>query len=280
MIRRQVGREYWLITQDDHARVSGVLAEGLGNGRFGAPSSAAAVLGIGLHDCGWPMHDQDPTLNPQHQPLDVFESPRHIGLPVWEASARLASEKDPYAGLLVSLHGLALSALATGQSPLSRGSWDLSDPRARFELNRFQHGMIELQERLRGDLGMHIDRPLKLGLSEESDDPLERQLVYDFRWLQAMDQVSLAICCTKPPFESLSPVLPNLRDRAVIIKVQRPSAGLVMLWPWPFARDMVSVDVPFRRLRAERFADESEFRAAYAAAPIERFTVALQAHTI
>jgi hypothetical protein len=53
-----------------------------------------------------------------------------------------------------------------------------------------------------------------------------------------------------------------------------------MLWPWPFARDMVSVDVPFRRLRAERFADESEFRAAYAAAPIERFTVALQAHTI
>jgi hypothetical protein len=280
MIRRQVGREYWLITQDDHARVSGVLAGGLGNARFGAPSSDAAILGIALHDCGWPMHDRDPTLNAAHQPLDVFESPRYIGLPVWEASARLAAEKDPYAGLLVSLHGLALSALATGQSPVSRGTWDLSEPRARFELNRFQHGMIELQEKLRSALGMHIDRPLKLGLAEESDDPLERQLVYDFRWLQAMDQVSLAICCTKPPFESISPVMPNLRDRAVTMKVHRPSAGLVTLSPWPFARDMISVDVPFRRLRAERFADESEFRAAYAAAPIERFTVALQAHTM
>src|SRR5689334_3534931 len=101
MIRRQVGREYWLITQDDHARVSGLLAQGLGNGRFSAPSSDDAVLGIALHDCGWPIHDQSPTLNAQHQPIDVFESPRHIGLPVWEASATLAAERNAYAGLLV-----------------------------------------------------------------------------------------------------------------------------------------------------------------------------------
>src|SRR4051794_27947113 len=36
MIRRQVGQEFWLITQDDHAQVSGQLAAQLGNDRFAA----------------------------------------------------------------------------------------------------------------------------------------------------------------------------------------------------------------------------------------------------
>ena len=27
-------------------------------------------LGIALHDCGWPIHDERPTLNAKNQPLD------------------------------------------------------------------------------------------------------------------------------------------------------------------------------------------------------------------
>ena len=33
------------------------------------------ITGISLHDCGWPIHDERPTLNPDRIPLDVFESP-------------------------------------------------------------------------------------------------------------------------------------------------------------------------------------------------------------
>jgi hypothetical protein len=50
-------------------------------------------FGIELHDCGWPLHDERPTLNEAGLPLDVFESPRAIALEVWQASAERAAER-------------------------------------------------------------------------------------------------------------------------------------------------------------------------------------------
>src|SRR5436190_20287937 len=111
MIRRQVGDEFWLFAQHDHALLSGRLAEQFGNERFAVSAQRESVIrGVSLHDSGWPLHDEQPTLNKEDQPLDVFESPPHVGLTVWAESSRRATAADPYAGLLVSLHGLSLSA--------------------------------------------------------------------------------------------------------------------------------------------------------------------------
>src|SRR4051794_6588820 len=104
MIRRRVGNEYWLITQHDHALRSGELARHVGNKLFDAPTESA-IKGISLHDCGWPLHDDQPTLNAKHQPIDVFESTHEIALKVWQAGSERAVEAgDDYAALLVSLH--------------------------------------------------------------------------------------------------------------------------------------------------------------------------------
>ena len=74
MIRRHVADEFWLIAQHDHALLSGHLAEQIGGGEFERPAPRA-IRGIALHDCGWPLHDDEaPTLNERGQPLDVFES--------------------------------------------------------------------------------------------------------------------------------------------------------------------------------------------------------------
>src|SRR5215207_9949665 len=109
MIRRRVENEFWLITQHDHALLSGELAKHVGNKLFDPPSESA-IKGISLHDCGWPVHDDQPTLNSKHLPIDVFESTPEIGLKVWQAgSERAAAAGDDYAGLLVSLHVLSLS---------------------------------------------------------------------------------------------------------------------------------------------------------------------------
>lgn len=276
MIRRQVGKEYWLISQHDHAKVSGELAGYIGNSRFRPILTPGAILGISLHDSGWPIHDSAPTLNDEGKPRDVFESTREIALPVWEASADQAAEQDTYAGLLVSLHGLALSVYATGASPLAGHRWDLTDPRGKFEVNRFQHRMIEMQEIARQALGMRTDRPLKHGLADDSiDDPKERELVFNFRWLQAMDQLSLAICCTKPPFPQLGPVYESAGAAGIHLNTQRPDARLLHVDPWPFDRDEISVIVPCRRVPAERFVTDDEFRAAYGGAIPEQFTVSL-----
>ena len=280
MIRRTVENEHWLITQNDHAQLSGKLAESLGNERFAAPSSASAVLGIAMHDGGWALHDDAPTLDRDGQPLDVFQTPPAIGLAVWDASAERAASRDDYAGLLVSLHSLGLSVFVTETNPLGENSWDLADPRIKFELNRFQHKMIELQESLRQRLGLRTDRPLQHGLSNELADPREARLRFDFRWLGAMDRLSLAICCTKSPFASLDNIHPRPAAPATAIRVERPEPSIVRLDPWPFRSPRLEVQFPFRRLPARVWPGLADFRDGYSAAPIERFTVAVEPLTM
>src|SRR5688500_14994524 len=155
MIRKHVGGEFWLVTQNDHAILAAQLAERVGGRGYQAPVPSA-VRGIALHDCGWPLHDDDgPTLNPQGFPLDVFESPRHIAMRVWsEGARRAARDGDAYAALLVSLHTLSLSVYATSPTPLTHEKFDMSDATNRFEVNKFQQQQIELQEELRRALGM------------------------------------------------------------------------------------------------------------------------------
>src|SRR3954469_13395873 len=233
MIRRRVGDEFWLIPQHDHALLSGELARNFGNDRCAKPQAASSVLGVSLHDCGWPIHDECPTLNQNGFPLDVFETSPEIGLNVWTESAKRAGDQDTYAGLLVSLHSLSLSVLATSQV-FDNEQFDVNNARVRFEVNKFQHLQIEQQESLRKQLGMRTDIPLKIGLAEHSIDPKEHALEFDFRLLQAMDKLSLCICCTKPPFAKVEPLLDRPAGKTLALNVSRLDATKLVVNPWPF----------------------------------------------
>ena len=90
MIRHPQGTELLLFTQHDHALLSGRLAERIDGSSIAKPSPRA-VEGISLHDCGWPLHDDHPTLNPAGLPLHVFETPVSLATQVWSASARRAA---------------------------------------------------------------------------------------------------------------------------------------------------------------------------------------------
>ena len=93
MIRHRRGDEFLLITQDDHARLSGRFAELVGNDAFDPPAPAGPViLGVSMHDSGWPLHDDRPTLNAKGEPLHVLESPMSVATEVWAESARRAAE--------------------------------------------------------------------------------------------------------------------------------------------------------------------------------------------
>src|SRR5215207_9263839 len=150
VIRRQDQGDFLLVAQHDHALIACELAEQFGNGQFARPEPRESALrGVGLHDCGWPQHDDQPTVNNEGKPLDVFETPRQIALPVWTASAEKSSAADPYAGLLVSLHVLSLSVFASSQTSFEHEKFDLSEPSEKFAVSKFQHREIERQENLR-----------------------------------------------------------------------------------------------------------------------------------
>jgi hypothetical protein len=272
MIRREEKGDYLLITQHDHALLSGEMAEHFGNEYFATPDPReSAIRGVSLHDCGWPLHDNEPTLNRNGAPLDVFEVSREIGLKVWSASVDGAVAKDPYAGLLVSLHVLSLSVFATTQTNFEHEKWDLESGPDRFAVTKFQHREIERQEQLRMKLGLRTDKPMYHGLPKEVTQKKEDQLTFNIRMLQAMDVISLAACCTKPPSAQTQDVMTAPGAAPLRLNLQRDGND-VLVDPWPFGQPEIELMIPVTRVEGKKYAKVEDFRAAYAAGASEIVT--------
>jgi hypothetical protein len=263
MIRRDAQSHFLLITQHDHALLSGELARRLGNCDFSPPSPYLSVVeAIAHHDCGWPLHDDHPTLNPAGLPLHVFEAPVALATQVWSASVAGAMTLGDYQGLLVSLHTFALSSifLVNAKNPTRP---DL------FEMNKFQHRQSEIQEDLRQRLGLRTGVPLQLGLPRAGVSPADDQLIFNFRLLTAMDRISLALCCGKHLFPTMDDVHSHPGKSTTKITVQMPDPATMTLDPWPFDQPILSFVVPARRMTRQPFAGIEEFHKAYRDAAAE-----------
>lgn len=275
MIRRQTLQGYELITQDDHAILAGKLAQQLNtHALHPADPAEATLLGIRHHDAGWHLFDDQPVLSPARIPLDVFEAPRQITHPAWLESANRAISIHPYAGLLVCLHGLSLSAMSVSANPPVR--FDPQHLRQQFDLNKFQHRMIERLELLRNQLGLRIDRPLRLGLAEGWTDPEEEKLKHNFRLLQAMDVLSLWVCCTHLPSALSAHFSPAPGKPVVRMTIQRSSPTEIRLDPWIFRSERVEAQVPYRVVPSKTYADDQELRQTYAEARSGLLTATLR----
>ena len=271
MIRRDADDSFLLITQHDHALLAGQLARRVGNAVFAAPSPVETTAeGIAHHDCGWPLHDDNPTLNRDGLPLHVFEVGAPIATQVWSASVARAMILGDYQGLLVSLHVLALSAM----NPAHLANASRAD---QFEVNKFQHRQVEIQEELRRRLRLRTDVPLQLGLAKLGTSPADDLLLFDFRLLTAMDRVSLSLCTGTRLFARMDDVYPAPGRAPVPIEVALPGPATMTLDPWPFDQAEMTFQVPARRVRKEPFASVEEFRAAYQAAAREPLTLTLRA---
>jgi hypothetical protein len=269
MIRREMADGYFLIAQHDHALLSGELARRVGNAGFDRPEPWERVCrAIAEHDCGWRRWDDRPGLNEAGLPVDVFETPVEVALAAWSESVEQVMRGDAYGGLLVSLHVLALSALAAGPDgggghhPLER------TPRQTFELNKFQHRQIEIQESLRRQMGMRTDLPLKLGVAAGDADPREGGLERNLRVLQAMDAISLGLCCTHAPVNETAPLRPKDGRPRVALTIQRKGEDLTVE-PWPFDREVIHCRIAGRRMPRQTWKDAAAFGRAFLEAPVE-----------
>jgi hypothetical protein len=274
MIRRREGDQFWLIRQTDHAHLASELARHVGNKHFAALEPAEEVItAVAQHDAGWPLHDDAPARSPAGYPFDVFETPRHITHRVWMESSRRACEIGPYVGLLVSLHQLGLSAISVASTPLR---YDAQQLRQQFDTNKFQHAIIERTESLRRQLGMRTDRALKLGLAEGWTDPTEQRLSHHLRMLQALDLISLAVCCTTPPAAHTGPVFYRPGSGTTHFKLHRPTAETLLIRPWPFSVDIVTVNVPYCAIPARSYESDTDLHEAIGVAPRQELTVRVQ----
>jgi hypothetical protein len=221
---------------------------------------------VKLHDCGWPIHDDAPTLNHEGLPLDVFESPPAVAFAVWTASVERAIAKDPYAGLLVSLHVLSLSVMAT-EAARGAARFDI-DSRDRFAIIKFQQRELERQEDLRQRLGLRSEKATHKAVAREHRQESEHQLQFNFAMLQVMDQISLAACCTEPPVKQSRdlPVAPG--GEKVKLAIARAEND-VIVEPWPFSQERVDLMIPATHVPGRAYRNEKELREVIAGAPAE-----------
>ncbi len=273
MIRRQVDHEWWLFAQHDHAALAGDFAAQLG-GQV-RPLEREVLAATRNHDVGWIEPDAATSINSQGQPVDVFETPIESALTTWRQSSLLGHQAlGDYGGLLVSCHSLALSAHAAKGAFASKPG-RAADLPLHFRVNKFQHAEIELQEQIRRRLGMRLDAPLTCGLALESIEPREQQLVYDYRWLAGMDQLSLDVLCSSVVFPVLAQVTtaPGLSPQQY--HVTRLDLHRACVRPWPFVGEAVTARIPFRRLPATPFQSDEALRGALRNAAVEQLAVEL-----
>lgn len=254
MIRRRLGNSFLLVRQTDHAAIAGQLAEQLGTSRYHRPTAFTAfVAATRLHDSGWPVHDDAPRLDDQGYPMDLFEMPRELDLACWSGAPGIAASHGPRAELLVSLHILALSGYLAARP-------GEESARARFDINKFQHREMERQEGLRKALGLSLETPLTMGLAEEGASPGDDELRRDLRWLQAMDLISLAACCQKPPVDHTLDVYPDAHPGGEPLWMHRQGDDVVVK-PWPFGPEGVRLEIPGTLVPARAYVSAADLHA-------------------
>ncbi|MGH9524434.1 MAG: DUF3891 family protein [Terriglobales bacterium] len=219
--QKKSASRWLLITQPDHADLSGQIAAAIDARDFPAPP-AEVVNAIRNHDSGWSALEGaghfPPALHPDGRPVSFFEIAPEQFLEAWDASVERAAENSAVGGYIVSRHFSSL-----GESRLERAP----DP-------------PETQAKLRG----FVD-------GERSRQGALRKLASDVKqWesyvllLQFCDLLSLYLCCGAPDAVEFPQCSPAGRIRAtrsgrVVSLSPTPLRSSLQLqvrgWHWPSA---------------------------------------------
>jgi hypothetical protein len=246
MIVRDRGDDWQVVLQPEHAELSEEVARAWADR---GPRHDSLVLAARRHDDGWATWERSPMVDADGAPVGFLDVHVPAHLAFYRAGIAAITDEDPYAGLLVSMHGAGIYRQRYGTDPA-------------LKLTRAP----EVQARV----DALVDEPVsaKTSRMEESgvDDELRRG---DYERLQWSDRFSLAFCLRdwdEPggPFElgefTFEPVGP-WRARVS---------------PWPFVERTLACSL-VRRLVPKRPWHQAEFRGAFGALPAERVAIGLEA---
>ncbi len=271
MLRVESETGWWLITHPDHARLAGAFGAAWGNEQFRKPEPRQRVLlAISTHDDGWAASDAHPTITRAGKPsafsselvghysafeqIDIAEY-----LPMRDRGVRIIADRDPYAGMLISMHTCNLLAQPAGRSTI--------DPDGLGLLDAFLDRQRSLQEAL--FTAIAIDVTLT---------PIERseQTIHEhFRLLQACDHLSLLSCLAYARAADLLHSLSLNDGTAAEVKVHPMGARHFRLSPWPFAQDELRCEFPARHVEGKIFESSKDLQKAFWWASEERLAVTL-----
>jgi hypothetical protein len=164
MIVRDMGDAWQVVLQTDHADLSGAAARAWAEQ---GPRHGSLVVAAERHDDGWAVWEQAPQVDDSGAPVNFLAVDVRSHLAFYRAGIAAITEQDPYAGLLVSMHGAGIYRRRYGLDPalgLSRAA-ELQE-----EVDAF---VAEQEAKFGGELGEHRS---------------------DYELLQVYDRLSLYFC--------------------------------------------------------------------------------------
>ena len=246
MIVRDRGDSWHVVLQTDHADLSGAVAEAWTDR---GPRHDSVILAARRHDDGWAVWERSPLVDETGAPVGFLDVNVPAHLAFYRAMIAAVGDEDPYAGLLVSMHGAGIYRKRYGSDA------GLGFSRA-AEVQELIDAFVEEQE------SAFAPRADALGVDEETRWA-------DYHRLQWFDRFSLVFCLREwddPPvgeaFElgeyTFTPVAP-WRARVS---------------PYPFAGETAVFSL-VRRVVPRRSWTQAEFTAAFAGLAPDVATVEL-----
>lgn len=261
MIVREQADSWQVVLQPDHADLSAQFALAWGADGFARPAPLeSVVIATARHDDGWAVWERAPGLDREGTAprnfLDV-EVPSHLAF--YRAMIAAVVDHDPYAGLLVSMHGAGIYRGRYGTQPSLKLTF-ADEVRERVEA--FVREQEELHERLVADLGI-------------ADD--ERWVNY--RLLQVYDRLSLYFCLRDLETgegETIEPAPRDYGGSEAALAIEPLGPWRVRIDPYPFAETPVRFRLLRRVLPKRSWPDGEHFRAVFAATAPEETEITIE----
>jgi len=256
MIVRPLAESVELVTQVDHAVISGQLAEAWGASTVPALAPRdSVVLAARLHDVGWRHWESNPRVNTDTgRPTNFLDVHIDEHLRLYRLGIEEVEALDPYAGMLVSMHA---AGIYTGRYSTQPALKLTRAPDVQSLVDAFVSEQEARYEALRDGLGVDED-----------------ELWRNYLLLQVFDRLSLRLCQGDPagpgPMEIVLPP-----DAA--LQIALADDGMETVAPWPFTTPALTIHVPTRTLAVDTCRDDEAFGAAFAAAPLEQREATLRA---
>jgi hypothetical protein len=160
-----------IVLQTDHADLAEALAQAWSDH---GPRHASVTLAARRHDDGWAVWERSPLVDGDGAPVGFLDVNVPAHLAFYRAAIAAITDEDPYAGLLVSMHGAGIYRQRYGSDPalgLSRAA----------EVQPLVDAFVAEQEE------SHAERAAAAGV----DDDLRWA---DYHRLQWFDRFSLVFC--------------------------------------------------------------------------------------
>ena len=171
MIVRDRGDSWQVVLQIDHEDLSGAFARAWADK---APRHDSVAIAAARHDDGWAVWERSPVVADDGTPVNFLDVDVRSHLAFYRACIAAVDEQDPYAGLLVSMHGAGIYRQRYGRDTalgLSRAA----------EEQELVDAFVAEQERA------YDERVASIGVAE--DDRWR-----DYELLQLYDRLSLYFC--------------------------------------------------------------------------------------